>query len=1022
MSFTLIAQKTIPEIGSIAKLYRHDGTGARLLSLSNSDENKVFGISFRTPPSRSDGVAHIMEHSVLCGSERYPVKEPFVELIKGSLNTFLNAMTYPDKTVYPVASANLQDFRNLVDVYMDAVLHPLITEDTLRQEGWHYETDPDSGKLSYKGVVFNEMKGAYSDPDDMHADLSRRSLFPDTSYGLDSGGDPETIPQLDYDTFKAFHETYYHPSNAFIYFYGDDDPEARLESMDGWLAPYSRKDIDSMPGLQSGFTEPRRIEAVYDSGDTEDPRHWIALNWALTGHGDPLRSLGLAVLSHILTANSASPLRKALIESGLGEDLAGFGFMEELRTSAYSVGLKGVAKEGLDKAEALILDTLRRLADEGIDPETVAASLNTVEFALREKNTGRFPRGLAIMFDALNEWLYDNDPMQGLAFEEPLAELARLAEAGGYFEGLIREWLLENPHRSTVILSPDPEEGQRRAARETAALEAAASAMPEAERAALAETERRLKLRQEAPDSPEALATIPSLRLEDLPRETAVPPTEFLGLGASPLLFHDLPTGSILYLDIAFDLKRLDARLLPYAGLIGRAILEMGAGEEDFVRISQRIGKDTGGIRTANFTATMSGSKESSAKFFVRAKALVPKAGLLFELLRKVLLEARLDDKERFRQIVLEEKAQAEASVIPAGHRLVGLRLASRFTESDWASERLGGLERLFFLRSLAARIDADWEGVLADLEAVRGALIDRNSAVFNVTTDAASFATVRPGLEAFAASLPAGRVLEPSWTLAAVAAAGTAVAGPTAVPAAAAPAALEAVAQTLGPEGLVAPSQVNFVGKAFQLRAGATGSNSGTGAIVKKTMPDATASGARDSPVDPETAGAWMVVCKYLDTAFLWEKVRVQGGAYGGFSSFNLNSGVFLFLSYRDPNLAQTLEIYDRTAGFLKKLDIHPDELRKSIIGAIGDMDSYLLPDAKGFTALLHWLTGYDTGTRQRVRNGILGASKADFRRLGEALDAAAPNAISAALGREDMLEKGLRSGNPGYFATRVL
>ena len=365
MSFTLLEERAVREIDSMARLYRHDGTGARVLSVANKDENKAFGISFRTPPSRSDGVAHILEHSVLCGSEKYPVKEPFVELMKGSLNTFLNAMTYPDKTVYPVASTNLKDFRNLVDVYLDAVFRPRLTEDSFRQEGWHYEADPETGALTYKGVVFNEMKGAYSDPDDMHDDLCRRSLFPDTAYGLDSGGDPEIIPALDYSAFKAFHETYYHPSNSFIFFYGDDDPEERLALIDRWLAPYGRIEVDSLPATQKAFKVPVSLVKTYEG---TEPKAWTAVNWALAGHGDLDTGLGLSILSHILTGTPASPLRKALIDSGLGEDLAGFGMEDGLRQSAWSVGMKGVEPGNAGKVEALILSELERLADAGIDP------------------------------------------------------------------------------------------------------------------------------------------------------------------------------------------------------------------------------------------------------------------------------------------------------------------------------------------------------------------------------------------------------------------------------------------------------------------------------------------------------------------------------------------------------------------------------------------------------------------------------------------------------------------------------
>jgi hypothetical protein len=949
MSFTLIEESQVPEIDSIARLYRHDATGARLLSIANADENKAFGISFRTPPSRSDGVAHILEHSVLCGSEKYPVKEPFVELMKGSLNTFLNAFTYPDKTVYPVASTNKKDFYNLVDVYMDAVLKPRITEDTFRQEGWHYEVDPETGALSYKGVVFNEMKGAYSDPDDLHDDLCRRSLFPDTAYGLDSGGDPSVIPQLDYASFKAFHKKHYHPSNAFIYFYGDDNPEERLAFIDAWLTPYSRIAVDTLPGIQKPFAAPVTLTASYEGSE---PKAWTAMNWALSEHGDQKTSLGLSILAHILTATPASPLRKALIDSGLGEDLAGFGLEDSLRLGAWSVGLKGVHPDNVAKVEELILSELARLAEEGIDPDTVEASLNTIEFALREKNSGRFPRGLAVMLEALNEWMYDKDPIKALSFGASLASIkAEAMDEGVYFERLIRRWLLDNPHRSTVTLLPDPKAGESREKAEKAVLEEVRASMSAEDVKAVAADAERLRIGQNTPDSPEALATIPSLERSDLSSESTRIPSEVGTIASSTLLFHDLPTSSILYLDLAFPLDTLGENLLPYAGLLGRALLEMGTHQADYVTMSQEIGKHTGGIGTTAVLTTKWRSSEAAAWFVVRAKTIADKTPKLFELLAALLLEARLDNKERFRQIVLEEKAQAEASLIPAGHRLVGLRLLSRLTEADHISERVNGLEQLFFLRKLAERIDSDWTGVLADLEAVKKAVLDASRAIVNVTIERKEFETLKPGLEAFAASLP--RRL------------------PTAGAARVSPAAFPAM------ELLAAPTQVNFVGKAYPMAA----------------------AGVKPS-------GAFLVAKKYLDTTYLWEKVRVQGGAYGGFSMYDLNSGVFVFLSYRDPNFEKTFDIFEGASKFLERLEISEEELTRAIIGTIGGVDGYLLPDAKGFTSLVHYMTGYTQEDRQAMRDQILAASPADFKALAAALAAAEPLSIGAGLSSAQKIE----------------
>ena len=419
MSFTLQKEQHISEINATAKLLVHDKTGARLMSVTNADENKVFGITFRTPPKTSNGVAHIMEHSVLCGSRKYPVKEPFIELAKGSLNTFLNAFTYPDKTCYPIASQNLQDFYNLIDVYLDAVFYPLIPEHTLQQEGWHYEIEDPDAPLSYRGVVFNEMKGNYSSPDDLLGDKSRSSLFPDQTYGLDAGGDPSVIPDLAYAEFKEFHDNYYHPSNSYIWFYGDDPEEERLRILDAWLNEFDRKEVDSTIPLQPRFERPIRKTIPYDSGDSGDAKAYATVNWMLGEHEDIQTRMSLDILSHILLATPASPLKKALLDSGLGENVTG-GHEDHLRQTTFSAGLKGVQRENLDKVEKLILDTLAELAKNGIDSDTVAASLNTIEFHLREQNTGRFPRGLFLMLATLSVWLYDGDPIAALAFEAPL--------------------------------------------------------------------------------------------------------------------------------------------------------------------------------------------------------------------------------------------------------------------------------------------------------------------------------------------------------------------------------------------------------------------------------------------------------------------------------------------------------------------------------------------------------------------------------------------------------------------------
>ena len=465
--FTCLQDTYVDEIRSQCRLYRHDRTGAEVLSVENQDTNKVFGISFRTPPNDSTGVAHILEHSVLCGSRKYPLKEPFVELLKGSLQTFLNAMTFPDKTCYPVASQNTQDFYNLIDVYLDAVFHPRLTENIFRQEGWHYELASPEDTLRLKGVVYNEMKGAYSSPDGLLSEYSQQTLFPDTTYGLDSGGNPSQIPELTFEQFQDFHRTYYHPSNARIFFYGDDDPEKRLRLIDAALEEFSAQQVDSAVSDQAYWKNPKREERVYAAGPDSENKTMLTLNWLLGAVDDVKANLTLQVLEDILLGAPGAPLRQALLDSGYGEDVAGAGLEEDLKQMFFSTGLKGISPDKAEEVECLLLQTLQRLADEGLDPEAVQAGLNSVEFEMRENNTGSLPRGLLVMIRSLSTWLHDEDPLALLQFEAPLQSLKDdLANGRPVFEECIRRYLLDNPHRSTLILRPDPELSQRMEAEE----------------------------------------------------------------------------------------------------------------------------------------------------------------------------------------------------------------------------------------------------------------------------------------------------------------------------------------------------------------------------------------------------------------------------------------------------------------------------------------------------------------------------------------------------------------------------
>jgi presequence protease len=966
-AFTLVREENIPELNSIAKLYIHKRTGARLLSIINDDENKVFSINFRTTPNDSTGVPHILEHSVLNGSEKYPVKEPFVELLKGSLATFVNAFTAPDKTCYPVASQNLQDFYNLIDVYMDAVLHPLISEQTLMQEGWHLEINDPSEPLAYKGVVFNEMKGAYSSPDSLIGRYIKQSLFPRHTYGVDSGGDPRHIPDLTYEDFKGFWETYYHPSNSFIYFYGNDDPEKRLQLMEGYLQPYKKKRVKSAVPLAKPFKRPKRVEYSYDAGDVKDieKKHFLVVNWRLPDTSDALLSYSLRILGHILIGTPASPLRKALFDSGLGEDLTGNGMDTQLRHILFSIGLKGTRKRHAKKIEKLIFDTLESLVRDGIDPDMIAASMNTVEFRLRENNTGSYPRGIALMQRVLTTWIHDEDPFKLLGFEFTLNEIkSRLVNNQRYFENLIQTYLLDNVDRTILRFKPDPDLARRFNEEEKERLAKIRESLTDSQIAELVETTKRLKLQQETPDSAEALETLPVLKLEDLEKKNKSIPIEVLKMQDSKVLYHDLFTNGIVYLDLGFDLHTLPKELLPLTEIFGRALFEMGTEAEDYVKFSQRIGKSTGGIHTDAVSVSAFGSRETVLKLFVRGKATIGQSGELLNIIRDALLNAKFDDRERFKQMVLEEKAGMEAGLVPGGAGFVNTRLRAQFGESGWANDEMKGIRYLFALRELVNDIDKKWKSVLKKLETMRELLINRKALICNVTLDAENWKSFLPQFESFLAGLPCTEAqlfhydIQPSPKK----------------------------------EGLAVSAQVNYVGK-----------------------------GANLYELGYQLDGSAQVITGYLRLTHLWEKIRVQGGAYGAYVVFDDRSGILTFISYRDPNIRTTIDSFNKAGAFLKGLDsshLSDNELTKAIIAEIGDLDAYQLPDAKGYTSMLRYLTHRTDELRQKIRDEVLSTNGEDFIAFGEVLEKVAQSNAVAVLGSQNAIE----SANIGLEVTKVL
>jgi Zn-dependent M16 (insulinase) family peptidase len=955
-AFTLLNRRYIREIQGEAFHYRHTATGGEVVSVVCADDNKSFGISFRTPPGDSTGVAHILEHCVLCGSRKYPLKEPFKELLKGSLQTFLNAMTYPDKTVYPVASRNLRDFYNLVDVYLDAVFFPRLGESVFRQEGWHWSAASPEAPLSIQGVVYNEMKGNYSSPDSVAAEWAQRTLFPDATYGQDSGGDPRHIPDLSYEAFAEFHRRHYTPAAARAFFWGDDDPGRRLEILDAYFrdaAAAGRSGLAPPAAAQPLLDAPRQERRTYQPTDEEgEAGHFVTLGWLIGDNLDLAGALDLAVLTHLLVGTPASPLRKALIESGLGDDLAGSGFEPHTRPISFSTGLKGVAEEDVPEVERLMLETLERISREGFEPELVEGSLNHLEFSLRENNTGTFPRGLACFLRAATLWNHGGDPLEPLAYEARLAGLReRLAAEPNRFARLTRERLLENSHRVTLVVAPDPEHGAREARAEAERIAAAAQTLGAEGLARVAAETQALAAAQGVPESPEALATIPMLTPADL--ETRVPGVEkaLLEVESTPLIFHPQPTHGIVYLDLGLnllDVEESDLTLLP---LYARALTEMGTLRRDYAALSNRIAMYTGGLDATLFTATHRPTGNLIGRLMLRGKATVGRLPELLDIVTEVLTELDTGRRERFQQMLGEELSDAEDGLVPGGHSVVRSRLAANFSLAEDCTERMDGVDYLRSLREWEKRGGKDFEAARATLDRLHARIAHRAGLVVHATAEPAHEPAIRAALTPFLRRLPA------------------------APPTRSAP--WQSVPRRY-PEGLTLSTQVQFIGQALSLY-----------------------------PTGYAFHGGALVAARWLRNGWLWDRVRVQGGAYGCLCGFDHRTGVFTTVSYRDPNTVRTLEAYDGCAAFLREVAADSAERQRAIIGAAGDLNPCLLPDAKGYGSFIRHLTGVEDAFRQRIWDEVRGTQESHLRQFADALEAAAGARVVSALGSRARLRE---------------
>eukprot|EP00808_Paulinella_micropora_P022199 g61517.t1 len=1000
-AFEVLSVDMVEEYKAHCTLYQHKQSGAQILSAVSEDRNKVFGITFRTPTCNSSGLPHVLEHSVLCGSRNYPSKEPFVELLKGSHHTFLNAFTYPDRTCYPVASQNLQDFYNLIRVYLDGVLFPRAVHDpsVLAQEGWHYELEDIAEPLRYKGVVYNEMKGVYSSPDALLNRAAQQALFPDNVYAHDSGGDPAKIPSLTHKDLSAFHARFYHPSNARAFFWGDDCPEARLELLDEYFRDFKAQTVDhsQIEAQPKCFQSPKRLvqsfpaahaqEALQHLPEHSEGQHFVTVNWLLNEEPlTPLESMGLVVLDQLLVGTETAVLRKRLTDSGLGSAVCGEGLCDELMQSTFSTGLRGVKAADVDKVEALVLEVLREVSERGFEEDELAAALNTVEFSLREFNTGSFPRGLSFMLVAMSDWIYGRPPTESLHFEPTLTKLKEsLARKEGkteelYLENLLKVYLLRNQHRVTVELRPDRSLAEIQQREEEQRLANVKAGMGQDELEALVKATRALKEQQMAPDSAEDLAKIPRLGRADMENSPPNIPSTLSPLPVGEMLLHNLPTSGIVYAEILLDCAGLRWSELPLLPLFVRMATSCGTRQYDEVALARRIGINTGGLRARTIATApvppeekrrgdvVSHPRDLDYRFVMKGKATKGQASALFGLLGEVLLEGRLDHPKRCIEILRETVAMYEQSFRSNGTGYAATRLLARETLLNAVTEHTRGITHYLYTKEILKQAEEDWPALLSRLEHVRATLLQAPGLLVNLTGDEESLMASDNAVRSLSEALGSSSRKEPSAPITACKRFSGWFEG----------AGLQQERKVSG-EGWVVPTSVKYV-----------------------------AHGGRLYESGEEVSGGVEVARRLLSLDYLWNTVRVQGGAYGTDLSLDHSSGLYLFTSYRDPNLANTLHAFQNAAEWLEAAAglLEQAEIDKAVVATIGEMDSFLTPEQQGLVALRWHLEQISYEERQKYRNQVLQTGRGDLVALAARLRDKAATARTVAFASKSAIE----------------
>lgn len=952
--YEILDEHRVEDVQSDGFILRHKKSGARIAILSNNDDNKVFYIGFRTPPEDETGVPHIIEHTTLCGSKKFPVKDPFIELAKGSLNTFLNAMTYPDKTVYPVASCNDQDFKNLMDVYLDAVFNPNITkyEEIFKQEGWHYELTGKDDELKINGVVYNEMKGAYSSPDEVLSSQIYRSLFPDNTYSKDSGGNPEYIPKLTYEAYLDFYHKYYHPSNSYIYLYGDMDVVERLEWLDKeYLSLYDYKKVNSEINKQPAFDEIKNVEAQYSitMDDSQENKTYLSYNRVVGDSLDEMLYQAFDVLDYALVSSPGAPVKQALIDAGIGDDVYG-SYDAGILQPVFSFVAKNANASQADEFESIIESTLKEVVKTGINKEALLAGINSSEFKFREADFGQFPKGLLFGLNCLDSWLFDD--MKPFIHLECLGTFAKLRKAvdTDYFEKLIQEYLLDNTHGSSVTVKPKRGLGNEREEALAKELSDYKASLSDEEIKKLIEDTEHLKKYQEEPSSDEDLRKLPMLTRADMKKNAMLFSNIEDELLDVKVVRHDIESNGIDYISFLFDAGDFAQSELGYLGFFTNALGLVSTEKYSYTDLANATNIYTGGISTG--TASHPDIKDRNNfvfKFEVKLKVLEKNLDKALELMEQMLLTSDFTDTKRLGELVAQIKARLQANLSSSGHLVAAMRSMSSFSRYALYQDELKGVAFYRSICRIEKELSESPKSVSDKLAAIAKKLFARNTMLISFTGNNEAYGNAKPSLEKVIAGFnkmsAVGNQAEVHFNTA--------------------------------KEAFIDASQIQYVAK--------------TGDFICEGY---------------EYTGALRLLRIILSYDYLWINVRVKGGAYGCMNTF-LRSGESYFVSYRDPNLSDTLDVYDRIPEYIKSFSPDERDMTKYIIGTFSALDTPMNPEAKGSRSLSAYLEGITYEQIQKERNEILNAQPEDIRRLADLVEAVLKKDSICVIGNENMIKE---------------